>query len=116
MYVVHQDIEQRKVPPLRFSFEALVALGFLFSVSDAIESVRWLQRRWLQVLLGLEPGRQDFWTESDLGGDVECKLDDLGLGFNVEVNAVGTGNADEEVGEVGRKDLCFDKGIVLALD
>lgn len=114
MDIVHQDVKQGKVLPLRFPLEALVALRLLFFV--AIGVVPQLPSRLLLALVRLKPGRKNVRTEPNLSRDVECKLDDLGLGFNVEVDAVGTGDADEQVGEVGREDICFNKGIVLALD
>lgn len=104
MDIVHEDVKQRKVgslcPPNKRFANILVLLPLL----ERHAAVR------------LEPCWQDTRVQPNLGGDVECELDNARLGIQAEAHTINAGDADEEVGQAGGKSLVLDESLLFALN
>ena len=68
------------------------------------------------VVLGFEPGRENFGIEPDLGGDVKDQLDDASFRVGAQPDTVGARYAHQQVGEAGGEAIVFDKRLLLTLD
>lgn len=104
MDIIHQDIKQRKVGSLRPPDKCFAIILVLLPLLERHAAVR------------LEPCWQDTRVQPDLGGDVECKLDNARLGIQAEAHTVNAGDADEEIGQAGGKGLVLDESLLFALN
>lgn len=64
----------------------------------------------------LEPCWQNTRVQPNLGGNVECELNNTRLSIQAQAHAINTGDSNKEVRQTGGKGLVLDKSLLLALD